>query len=256
MDGKWPDRATLIPWSAGWPMLWDFTCPDTFALSHLRNTSFLAGAASTAEAIKVAEYSELLTTHQFLPGAVETEGVWGQGAETFLKALGRRLIDASEDNRSSQFLRQRIDIAVQRGNVLRILVPSLCLCTLCLCTLGGVLPALLLQPLVGWNHGFYLITRSGARMVSPFSPIWPYVLAIGLYWPPSFFFGFFCECFYLHLCSLHTILGYSLVNFYYISHYCLCPVVSLSLCGLWLSSLLLCCFSFSYVCWRMLTILH
>jgi len=47
-------------------------------------------------------------------------GVWGQGAEALLKALGKRLIDASEDNRSSHFLRQRIDIAVQTGNAFSI----------------------------------------------------------------------------------------------------------------------------------------
>jgi len=91
-DGKTPDGATLIPWSGGRPMLWDFTCPDTFAPSHLRKTSFLAGAAaSVAKAIKVAKYSELLTTHQFLSVAVVPThrgcvggGVWGQGAETLL----------------------------------------------------------------------------------------------------------------------------------------------------------------------------
>jgi len=44
-----------------------------------------------------------------------------------LKALGRRLIDASGDNRSSHFLRHRIDIAVQYREGMRclFLVPSL-----------------------------------------------------------------------------------------------------------------------------------
>jgi len=44
----------------------------------------LAGA-SAAEAIKVVKYSELITTHQFLPVAVETGDVWGQGVETLLR---------------------------------------------------------------------------------------------------------------------------------------------------------------------------
>jgi len=89
----------------------------------------MAGAAaSVAEAIKVAKYSELITTHQFLPVAVETGSVWGQGGETLLKALGRRLIDASGDNRSSHFLRQRIDTAVQKGNALSILITFLIAC--------------------------------------------------------------------------------------------------------------------------------
>ena len=42
-DEKRPDGATLVPWSCGRPMLWDFTCPDTLAPSHLRKTSILAG---------------------------------------------------------------------------------------------------------------------------------------------------------------------------------------------------------------------
>jgi len=80
-DGKKSDEATLIPWSGGQPVLSHFTCPDTFAPSHLQKTSFLAGAAtSAAEAIKTAKYYALLNTHQFLPVAIETGGVWGQGA--------------------------------------------------------------------------------------------------------------------------------------------------------------------------------
>jgi len=90
-DGKRPDGATLVVrWSTN---VVGFHFPETFAPSHLRKISFLAGAAaSAAEAIKVAKYSELFTTHQFIPVAVETGGVWGQVAEILLKALGRRLI--------------------------------------------------------------------------------------------------------------------------------------------------------------------
>jgi len=62
--------------------------------------------------IKTAKYSALLNMHQFLPVAIETGGVWGQGAETLLRALGRRLIEASGENCSSHFLRQRLDIGV------------------------------------------------------------------------------------------------------------------------------------------------
>jgi len=71
-------------------MLWDFTCPDTmsFAPSLLRKTFFLVGAAaSAAEAIKTAKYSALLNTHQFLPVAIETGCVLGQGAETLLRLI-------------------------------------------------------------------------------------------------------------------------------------------------------------------------
>jgi len=46
-DGKRPDGATLIPWSYGRFLVWDFTCPDTPAPSHLVNTSRVAGAAAS-----------------------------------------------------------------------------------------------------------------------------------------------------------------------------------------------------------------
>ena len=32
-DGKQPDGVTIIPWSSGKLLVWDATCPDTFACS-------------------------------------------------------------------------------------------------------------------------------------------------------------------------------------------------------------------------------
>ena len=34
-DGKRPDGATVLPWRSGRILVWDATCPDTFAPSHL-----------------------------------------------------------------------------------------------------------------------------------------------------------------------------------------------------------------------------
>ena len=49
-DGKRPDGSTLIPWSGGRLLVWDFTSPDTLAPLHLPKTVFLAGGAvSVAE---------------------------------------------------------------------------------------------------------------------------------------------------------------------------------------------------------------
>jgi len=103
-------------------MLWDFTCPDTLAPSHLPKTTVLAGAAaSQAEDRKRLKYSKFLHTHVFIPVAVETLGVWESGAMELATALGRRLKESTRDPRSTFFLRQRIDIAVQRGNGLSVL---------------------------------------------------------------------------------------------------------------------------------------
>jgi len=63
-DGKRPDGITLVPWSHGSFILWDFTCPDTLAPSHLLITSIAAGAAaSLAESPKRTKYTELSIAH-------------------------------------------------------------------------------------------------------------------------------------------------------------------------------------------------
>ena len=116
-DGKRPDGATLIPWSHGRCLLWDFTCPDTVAPSHLSKTSLAAGSAAVeAEARKSLKYAALTPANIFMPVAIETYGSWGLEAAGFIKDLGRRLVVATGEPRAAEFLRQRIDVALQRGN--------------------------------------------------------------------------------------------------------------------------------------------
>ena len=53
--------------------------------------------------------------------AVETLGVWGPGALELIGELGRRLAVSSHDPRATSFLKQRISIAIQRGNALAVM---------------------------------------------------------------------------------------------------------------------------------------
>ena len=59
-DGKRPDRVTLVPWKSGRLLVWNATCPDTFAPSHLPSATREAGAvAAQAERSKQEKYAAL-----------------------------------------------------------------------------------------------------------------------------------------------------------------------------------------------------
>ena len=120
-DGKRPDGMTLVPWSQGESLLWDFTCRDTLCTSNYGQTSRHAGkAADMAEKEKIEKYQELAKEYQFTPVAVETLGSWGQLSLKFLEDLGSKIAANTGDKRSRSFLFQRLGIAIQRGNVISI----------------------------------------------------------------------------------------------------------------------------------------
>jgi hypothetical protein len=117
IDGKRPDGVTIIPWSRGKCLTWDVTVPDTFAASHIDNTSSNPGAAADkASASKINKYSELSQTYIFMPIAVETSGVWNKLSYNFIEELGNKISNVTNDNRERSFLFQRLSVAIQRGN--------------------------------------------------------------------------------------------------------------------------------------------
>jgi hypothetical protein len=95
------------------------TVPDTFAPSHLRSTASTAGsAAEQAAVIKLRKYSVLSSQFIIMPVAVETLGSWSDDSLRFVTELGRRITEATGDNRETTFLFQRLSIAIQRGNAI------------------------------------------------------------------------------------------------------------------------------------------
>jgi len=60
--------------------------------------------------------SVLSVAHTFVPIAVETFVAWGPEAIAFVSELGRRIAIVTGELRSTLYLRQTIDIALQRGN--------------------------------------------------------------------------------------------------------------------------------------------
>ena len=95
-------------------LAWDATCPDTFAFSHVHSSSTQAGSA--AERKKQQKYADVITGIHFVPVAIETSGIWGEQALELVTELGRRITAVTFEPRSTTFLRQRLSVAVQRGN--------------------------------------------------------------------------------------------------------------------------------------------
>ena len=99
-------------------MVWDYTCRDTLAQSHVAGTSKEAGkAAQEAKTTKRNIYRELSTNYNVIPIAMETMGSWGPSGLKFVKEIGSRIAEATGEKRSKFYLFQSISMAVQRGNV-------------------------------------------------------------------------------------------------------------------------------------------
>jgi len=56
-----------------------------------------------------------------VPVAVETLGALGEEASDFVHELGRRIATVTGEKRSTEFLLQRLSVAIQRGNASSVL---------------------------------------------------------------------------------------------------------------------------------------
>lgn len=121
-DGKRPDGMTVMPWKYGKCLVWDATCTDTVAPSHIQGSAAAAGtAAAAAENLKRRKYNGLSDSYIFVPFGVETLGPWGPEARRLVKELSSRLVEVSRDQRAGSYLSQRISLAIQRGNAASLL---------------------------------------------------------------------------------------------------------------------------------------
>ena len=116
MDGKRPDEATHIPWTRGKPLAWDNTVADTYANSYVDNTATRETAAAD-RTNKTVKCTELSKTHDFTPIAIETGGSWNDLAIKFTNELGKRITAVTQEPRETQYLCQRMSVALRRGNM-------------------------------------------------------------------------------------------------------------------------------------------
>ena len=78
-------------------------------------------AANSTEERKRRKCAALAEVHQFEPTAVETMGVYGESTEVILRAMRRRLVEATGEPREANCFCQNLTIAKQRDNAFSIL---------------------------------------------------------------------------------------------------------------------------------------
>ena len=121
-NGKRPDGDTLIQWARGKALAWDVTVTDTFALSHVGNTSIPAGAAANhAASLKTSKYSNIAVTNIFVPVAIETGSACEIQASEFIQELGKRITVCIKDLKETQHLFQQLSMAIQTGKAVSFL---------------------------------------------------------------------------------------------------------------------------------------
>ena len=121
-DGKRPDGITLFPFKNGKALLWDATCTDTFSRGNLLRSATAPGSAAlAAEEAKSTKYASFEPRFLFCPVAVETSGVLGPRTFSFLQDIGRLASRLRNDPRETEWLFERISLAIIRGNAHSIL---------------------------------------------------------------------------------------------------------------------------------------
>ena len=80
------------------------------------NTDTRKAAADDAEEKKIAKYANLANHYIFRPLAIETTGVIGKLSSKFVAELGKHITSVTGDKRETSWLRQRLSMAILRGN--------------------------------------------------------------------------------------------------------------------------------------------
>ena len=95
--------------------------------SHISQSSLAAGSAAVrADDLKRVKYAELAASANYIFElvAIETLGTWGASALSICSEIGGRVATRTGDIRAFAFLKQRLSIAVQKGNAAAVIGTS------------------------------------------------------------------------------------------------------------------------------------
>ena len=112
------DLTVLIPWSHGKPLAWKVTVPDIFSQFHNTSTALNAGATADKAACSKIKNTTIWVLLNCVPFALETGGSWNSEAIKLTNDIRKRITTINSQPLETQFLFQRISIAVPRGNAL------------------------------------------------------------------------------------------------------------------------------------------
>ena len=115
-EGRRPDGITTIPFRNGLPLAWDFTCPHPLVPSAIEVNKKTSDLCNQKEILKIKKYECLKDSYDFRAIAIDSLGAYGPIAFSSIKEIGKRQFEFSGCNTSCFFLRQRISIAIQKGN--------------------------------------------------------------------------------------------------------------------------------------------
>lgn len=116
-DGRRPDGISIFPFRNGKCLCWDATCVNTYTEAGVYKSAVVpSSVAAEAENLKRHKYQSLTDRFLFEPLAIETSGVFGPSSCNFIREIGARLRQSTGDPREGFWFRQRLAMAVQRGN--------------------------------------------------------------------------------------------------------------------------------------------
>ena len=119
-DGRRPDGIRTFPWKHGQCLGLGRNSRRCFF--QVPNYHQLQGSsAKSAEILKSLKYQGLVGNFHFQPVAFETTGCCRPSTSSFVEKLGRKVIEASGDPLEAVWLRQKISLAIARGNATSIL---------------------------------------------------------------------------------------------------------------------------------------